>query len=457
MPERGQKLLGIRERPRVFGREPRVDSERPRDTARSLRELQLPEALPEGTPGWLRPEARVVDLGDGRPARVTAAEAKALGDLELGSELRSGGEKPIEKPREIAGLLLLRSPESGTWQWISSERISDGAQVLNDNWVYKDEGRLEAIPRYPESREAIGALLRRLWNLPLVDGFGNPQPAKELVDSHLKANTKLNGWMRELLNRGETLSSAKEKVRVRALDELKAQVVDVMKIVLDVCSSGLTLNLGGARSVGGRGGRGRGVRKPAAAGRRSEGAGDPGEARGSAASADHPRVTRVPPGEPPPPQRMHVRADRLPEGTHQISDSPNPRYYRSRHETALRAAYERETGMAFPEGHDPHHIVPKGEGVGWTGDRGRWAAKAHEVLRQAGVGIDEGVNCVPLPRSTLDGRTVPQALTRHANIHTARYYERLYRDLSPLRDDADALRARLARIRRQILEGRYEH
>ena len=113
----------------------------------------------------------------------------------------------------------------------------------------------------------------------------------------------------------------------------------------------------------------------------------------------------------------------------------------------LRADLERN-GIRVPDGHDAHHIVPSKGG-------GKVADRARSVLKRDGVHLDTEPNGVPLPRTTMDPATVPEALTRHQTVHTQRYYKALAKRLeaAPPGTARDALRA----IRAEIRAGKFPH
>jgi hypothetical protein len=138
----------------------------------------------------------------------------------------------------------------------------------------------------------------------------------------------------------------------------------------------------------------------------------------------------------------------VPEGT-EAKPSANPRTAALQPEVVLRNAMER-SGIRVPEGHDAHHMVPKKGG-------GSWGERARAVLRRVGIGINEADNGVPLPRTTTDPATVPEAYTRHQTVHTEKYYRTLARRLEKAEPSEERIRALLRAIRVEITEGEFPH
>jgi hypothetical protein len=157
-------------------------------------------------------------------------------------------------------------------------------------------------------------------------------------------------------------------------------------------------------------------------------------------------VTKLPPGLRPRPEPMAIKEQPLPEGTHELRRTTKPRLRETTHEEALRASLERDERVLMPPGHDAHHIAPKAGG-GKRGDIAR------DIMRTAGVGIDEGANGVPLPSTTLDPGTIPAAATRHGPIHTERYYREVALRLRKVAGDPVAIRDELRAIRSEIVNG----
>jgi hypothetical protein len=99
-----------------------------------------------------------------------------------------------------------------------------------------------------------------------------------------------------------------------------------------------------------------------------------------------------------------------------------------------------------PPGHSAHHIVPKGM---------KEAAEAREILESAGIGINDARNGIWLPETNTVSN--PDAV----EIHTTMHEEGAIRIMTQeLREAAaggpDAVAAALAKIRRDIAEGRYK-
>ena len=121
--------------------------------------------------------------------------------------------------------------------------------------------------------------------------------------------------------------------------------------------------------------------------------------------------------------------DDLPEGTHSITDNPNVDRTRSATPAeALEASLERE-GMPRPAGHEPHHIAAASDPR---------AARAVEILEEAGIGVNDAPNGVWLPRTSAASRTgsviQAEAATSHDAVHTARYFSELTERLERARE-----------------------
>ena len=137
------------------------------------------------------------------------------------------------------------------------------------------------------------------------------------------------------------------------------------------------------------------------------------------------------------------------EGTHQISSSARPRYsiFPTRPSVILR----RNMRIQVPEpaNSQAHHIVPIFD---------RRGSIARRILAIVGIDINDASNGVFLTQTRQVGTDI--ALTRHANIHTTSYYQRLTRDLieaystSPT---SSSIRSKLAEIRDLIQDGAYTH
>jgi RHS repeat-associated protein len=135
----------------------------------------------------------------------------------------------------------------------------------------------------------------------------------------------------------------------------------------------------------------------------------------------------------------------LPEGTHSIVEDPNVDQTRStRHAEALEASLERE-GMPRPPGHEPHHIAAASDPR---------AARAVEILEEAGIGVNDAPNGVWLPRTSAASRTGgsvirAEAATSHDAVHTARYFNELTDRLERARE-ADRVLEELEFIRIEL-------
>jgi hypothetical protein len=62
-----------------------------------------------------------------------------------------------------------------------------------------------------------------------------------------------------------------------------------------------------------------------------------------------------------------------------------------------------------------------------------------------------------LPSTSLDPRTIPEAVIRHGPIHTTRYFKELAKRLGPVQGDPAAIRNVLRLIRQEIIDGKFPH
>lgn len=114
-----------------------------------------------------------------------------------------------------------------------------------------------------------------------------------------------------------------------------------------------------------------------------------------------------------------------------------------------------------PPGHSTHHIVA---------DADERAAEAREILRKVGINPrNDWRNGVHLPQNVGNPRTVPEAFTQHATLHTDSYYDAVndrlreaytgtgYYKNSPILDPATRIEDELARLYEDIAQGRLPH
>jgi RHS repeat-associated protein len=138
--------------------------------------------------------------------------------------------------------------------------------------------------------------------------------------------------------------------------------------------------------------------------------------------------------------------DDLPEGTHKVVDEADLNRDQTRSLRPAEALEEslEQAGMPRPPGHEPHHIAAASDPR---------AARAVEILDEAGIGVNDAPNGVWLPRTSQAARTgqpiQAQAATSHDTIHSARYYEALTERLERARE-ADRVYEELEFIRTEL-------
>lgn len=142
------------------------------------------------------------------------------------------------------------------------------------------------------------------------------------------------------------------------------------------------------------------------------------------------------------------------EGARDTGDTTRPRTSRHSPERVLEADMER-SGMPRPDAyHEPHHIVPKRSMGGSELEDIPSAERARDILKNEGIDVNSAANGVWLPRTSID--VSPEAFSRHATIHTKRYYDELARRLERAAE-LDDVPGELARIRQLIADGLFPH
>ncbi|MGW6915293.1 AHH domain-containing protein [Kitasatospora sp. NPDC054939] len=111
-------------------------------------------------------------------------------------------------------------------------------------------------------------------------------------------------------------------------------------------------------------------------------------------------------------------------------------------------AMRRNMPGPHPTGHPLHHIVEEGDPR---------SAMIRRMLDEAGIDVREAAeNGIHLPRTTMDPRIVPEALTLHPPLHTKGYRKEQVRRLAEARRNG-TVEAELARFKREIQEGQFFH
>ncbi|MEO8341064.1 MAG: AHH domain-containing protein, partial [Nitrospirota bacterium] len=115
------------------------------------------------------------------------------------------------------------------------------------------------------------------------------------------------------------------------------------------------------------------------------------------------------------------------------------------HARSLAKNLEEANQVALP-GHQPHHIVA------WNDER---AARAREILQQAGIEVDSAINGIWLLNQV--GDETFDAVTRHRWVHTDSYYQALTEKLEAVAGDAEAVKDTLSEIKTGLAELVFTH
>jgi hypothetical protein len=144
-------------------------------------------------------------------------------------------------------------------------------------------------------------------------------------------------------------------------------------------------------------------------------------------------------------EALKATGEEMLEGTHATGTTTKPRTATLTDAEQLAANLTKEIGPR-PPGHEAHHIVPKGM---------KEADEARDILRDAGIGINDVENGIWLPRDT----SVPNEVISeiHSKVHTKRAI-RLITD--QLREGAKGgpagVRKALREIRRTLSDLKFE-
>jgi hypothetical protein len=135
-----------------------------------------------------------------------------------------------------------------------------------------------------------------------------------------------------------------------------------------------------------------------------------------------------------------------------IPSGKTPGTFESKPEEILATNLEKQMGSPRPVGHEAHHIVLKKGG-------GMWAEKTRDILKNAGVDINEGSNGIWLPKTSLDPKTIPEVPVRHQPIHTEPYFKEVYKRLKRYQKDIDPIKIRdeLHKIRSEISDDKFPY
>jgi hypothetical protein len=148
-----------------------------------------------------------------------------------------------------------------------------------------------------------------------------------------------------------------------------------------------------------------------------------------------------------------MRDDELPEGTHSIVEHPDdPVATGSSRPSEILEANLEQVGEPRPsQYHEPHHIIPEGD---------ERAARAREILENAGIRPNDAANGVWLPRTTKGVSSevgiTGGAFTSHDSIHTARYFTEITQRLE-LAEGTNTVPEAMQLIRMQIELGIFPH
>lgn len=138
-------------------------------------------------------------------------------------------------------------------------------------------------------------------------------------------------------------------------------------------------------------------------------------------------------------------AEKLPEGTQASGTTTKPRTAELTDAEMLAENLSKTVGKR-PPGHEAHHIVPKGM---------KDAEEAREILRDAGIGINDAENGIWLPKDP----TVPNVGTSeiHSKVHTKRAISFMTEELRKgAQEGPEGVRRALRTIREQLSDLRFE-
>ncbi|MGX1886729.1 AHH domain-containing protein [Streptomyces sp. NPDC055287] len=98
-------------------------------------------------------------------------------------------------------------------------------------------------------------------------------------------------------------------------------------------------------------------------------------------------------------------------------------------------------------GEEAHHEAAAGD---------RRGEPVRDILEWAGVNpVDDPLNGVYLPRTSMDPKIIPQAATRHQGLHTDNYYKEITRRLVEARKQsgADGVVHEMSKIKKELIDG----
>jgi len=144
-------------------------------------------------------------------------------------------------------------------------------------------------------------------------------------------------------------------------------------------------------------------------------------------------------------QLADPRSEGALEGTHDVGTTTKPRLKELSDAEMLAAELTKAKGPR-PPGHEAHHIIPKGM---------KEADEAREILREAGIGINDVENGIWLPKDS----SVPNVSTVeiHSKVHTSRAIKNMTAELREgAKEGPEGVRRALQRISETLSSGRFE-
>lgn len=115
----------------------------------------------------------------------------------------------------------------------------------------------------------------------------------------------------------------------------------------------------------------------------------------------------------------------------------------------LEAEIKKATGMEKPYNWAAHHIVPHGAS-------NKFATDLRDILKKNGIDLNSSANGVYLPKEKGVSSTIidGQTMTTHNGGHALSYYEFVWNQISPVKNDKDKILERIEYIRNELLNGR---
>lgn len=115
----------------------------------------------------------------------------------------------------------------------------------------------------------------------------------------------------------------------------------------------------------------------------------------------------------------------------------------------LEAEIKKATGMEKPYNWAAHHIVPHGA-------TNRFARDLQDILKKNDIDLNSSANGVYLPKEKGVSTTIidGQTMATHNGGHALSYYEFVWNQIEPVKNDIDKILERIDYIRNELLNGR---